>query len=427
MAAPAVLTKKVSLVGTWHEDVFTDDLLRKIATYATVEKGKKAKVKLSGAGLRVLRSRLLQADTSQFYAFNTLKTVARNPNAPRCVMFILADTRRKYQIIAFRCVTEEDAYELVTFAGKIRKEEQISNVEFKKRENGNWTLRERSAHNANRHMAELFSQQSNDGVTPDATASTPASASPRPQNGDVPHHVPVLDASRAGQQATGSYIKRQHSSATRKSVREYEKDGQYVVETEVETDEPEESGKVTGVDQPDGRQAQPGVVSAYSNYVQAPKAQPVLLPSQPEIVTSSHVQHPQVVRATSRSYDAKLVGPTMSYFADPWGAHRRVSGSFTMAHKPRGRTDSFQSSNKVTFDTESVTSNFSRKSKSLRSIPTTIERSIEDTYARPAVVRRHGSIQLVGARQRPMSYHVIRTNELQIFNAKGRNYDDVAL
>ncbi|GFR72863.1 hypothetical protein ElyMa_000389400 [Elysia marginata] len=423
MTTTSVLSKKASLLGTWHEDVFTDELLKKIATYATVEKGKNAKVKLSGAGLRICRSRFLQADTSQFYAFHTLKTVTRNPAAPRCVMFILADTRRKYQIIAVRCQTEEDAYDLVNFTARIKKEEQVSNVEFKKRDNGNWTLRERSAHNANRHMAELFNQHTNG---TDETTGTTVSTSPRPQNGDVKNHVPVIDASRN----RGSYVKRQHSSSTKKSVKEYEKNGEYIVETEVETGEQSENGNANTVDQADGKQTQEGTASAYSNYIRAGTAQDIL-PSRPQVQTTvtSSKQQPQTVvyRAAPKTYEAKVALPTVAYFPDPWGPHRRVSGSFTVSHKSRGRTDSFQGSNKVTFDTESISSNFSRKSRSMRSIPTTIERSIEDTYARPAVMRRYGSIQFVGARPRPVSYHVMRTNELQVFNAKGRNFDDVAL
>ena len=120
-----VVTKKASLLGSWREDVFTDELLKKIAAHAAVEKGKKAKVKLSAAGLRITRSRFLQADTTHFYASTDVKTVTRNPHAPCCVMFILADPKRKYQIVALRCATEVDAADLVNFTAQMKKDQQV--------------------------------------------------------------------------------------------------------------------------------------------------------------------------------------------------------------------------------------------------------------------------------------------------------------
>ena len=216
-------------------------------------------------------------------------------------------------------------------------------------------------------------------------------------------------------------MKRQHSSSLKKSPRDSGMDGEYMVETEVETGEQ--------TDEIDSKRATPGQVSVYSVPVGQVQQQKQVLPSKPQVYTAvlSSQRQPVVYRSQPKTYEGRLVGPSMSYFADPWGPHRRVSASFTA----RSRNDS---GNKVTFDNVSIASNTSRKSKnslkltsSVGHIPTTIERSIEDTYARPVVLRRHGSVQLVGARPRPASFHMVGTNELKVFNAKGANFGDVAL
>ncbi|RUS72199.1 hypothetical protein EGW08_020048 [Elysia chlorotica] len=448
-----VLSKGVSLLGSWHEDVFTEDLLQKIAAYAAAEKGKKAKVKLSGAGLRISRPRFLQADSSQFFAFDAIKTVTRNPHAPRCVMFILADQRCRYQIIAVRCQSDVDASDLINFSAQMKKEQKVSNVEFKKRDNGNWTLRERSAHNANRHMAELFNEQTNGGGGDGVIAISPASpaviTTQRSRDGSVSNHVPVLDASRPS--VRGSYVKRQHSSSTKRASRSSaDIDGEYIVETVVDTGD-----RTDGVDEmralveqqqnisagtSNGKpvMAQPGVVSVYSHGVNTHTTHEAL-PSRPQVLTAvpaAQQQKPQpavVHRAAPVAYEARIIGGTTTgYFPgpNPWGSHRRVSGvpgSSTLPHQNRSRTDSLQGN----FDRVSMlsVSKGSSRSRSMRSIPTTIERSIEDTYARPVILRRYGSAQLVAGRPRPASYHVVGTgtNELQIYNGRGLGQGDVLL
>ncbi|GFO29643.1 hypothetical protein PoB_005614800 [Plakobranchus ocellatus] len=448
--AVLVVTKKASLLGYWREDVFTDELLKKIAAYDAVEKGKKAKLKLSGAGLRITQPRFLQSDKSEFYPIQNVKTVARNPGAPRCVMFILADPRRKYQIIAVRCASEVDAADLINFMAQVKKDQQISNVEFRKRDNGNWTLRERSAHNANRLMADqLFSEQNNNNVT--ATKTTVISTVGAP-NGGVPNHTPVLDA-----RGRGSYVKRQDSNLARKSFRdsgEINKD--YIIETEVTTEKSQPQnvdalkGKIDSLtqelreiktfisqtaraDAPDGKKMQAEPVRSYSYTVPATRTQEIL-PSRPQMNRVVYQQQPVIYRAPTKTNEGRLLGPSATYFTDPWAAHRRVSHSFTMPKKGKNRKDSFQGSNKVTFDNESVVSNSSRKSKTLRlyssigNIPSTIERSIEDTYVRPVIMQRHGSMTVYdGGRPRPVSYHMVGANELKVFDARGKSYDDVAL
>ena len=301
-------------------------------------------------------------------------------------------------------------------------------------------------------MAELFNRQSNGGGG--VTVTTPTNTTVITT---VENHVPVLDASR-NRTVQGSFVKRQHSSSVKRNGRDSAELNEYIVETEVETGErPQDitalKGQVSSLTheveelralvqqnnmsdvtvRANGRQAQPGEVSVYSHGVKTDKKREVL-PSRPKVQTTvtsvqqQQQQQPVVYRAAPVTYEARVVGPTMGYFADPWGPQRRVSGSFTLPHQNRGRTDSFQGSNKVTFDRESIVSTASRKSRSLRSIPTTIERSIEDTYARPVILRRPGSVQMIGGgRARPVSYHVMGTNDLQVFNARGRNQDDVQL
>ena len=57
------------------------------------------------------------------------------------------------------------------------------NVVLKRKDNGNWTLRERSQHNANRHLQEIFKE----------SPSTSAPVSILQPNGDAGGYAPVLD------------------------------------------------------------------------------------------------------------------------------------------------------------------------------------------------------------------------------------------
>ena len=123
----SVLIKRAILLGSSRENDFTDELLRRIAASAGAETGKKVKVKLSSAGLRITRSRFLKSDSSQFYPFDTVMAVTRNPSAPRCVMFILSDPQCKYHVIAVKCALEVDASDLINFAARLRKEQQVRN------------------------------------------------------------------------------------------------------------------------------------------------------------------------------------------------------------------------------------------------------------------------------------------------------------
>ncbi|KAI8783106.1 hypothetical protein BgiBS90_016593 [Biomphalaria glabrata] len=176
------IIRKVIQIGTWVEDIISNDFMKNIVTSVAQKQGKKRKLKLSQAGLKLIQSRFLQESKSVSFPLSEIKTVTKIPEAPSCIMFVLEDKVRRFRILAFRCSSEEDATQFTSLFDYIQLDQPRA-VELKKEDNGNWTLRERNAHNTGRHMADIFNarSQTNGEVKP---------------NGVVTTHIPVLDRNK---------------------------------------------------------------------------------------------------------------------------------------------------------------------------------------------------------------------------------------
>ncbi|XP_059144711.1 uncharacterized protein LOC131931899 [Physella acuta] len=445
------VTKKVSHLDTFHEDVFTDDIIKIIAASAVSQKGKKKKLVLNKTGMKLIQSRFLQERKVETFPISEIKAVEKTPNSKSTIMFVMSDPKKKYKILAFKCSSEEDVILLTSIFSKIKSDMHSANVELRKRENGNWTLSQRSAHNANRHLTEIFVERKQ-----------PYDEIATKSNGNVAH-VPVLDRSKTEPiqtQSTSTFIKRSNNNnnnynnnnnhhtkpvtvTTTENVvtitnehgqtKVKDLDDDYVIETEVSPypyasikKKPHDVQDVESVrdelenltyevrelrarldsDRPDG-----SVVS----HSLAPSVRyhsgPVALPSRPVVyATSSHVAQPVVYRAPPKTYEARM-SVHAGYYTNPWASHRRLTGEFAGPPRVLRRHLSGESdhSSKMKYETDSVISKSSHRSRSTHksefSIPTTIPRTIEDTYGRHTIVRRRDPAQVYLVRPRPHTYH----------------------
>ncbi|CAL1543940.1 unnamed protein product [Lymnaea stagnalis] len=444
------VTKKVSHLGTWHEDVLTDEILKTIATSVSSSKGKRRKIKLSKAGLKVISSRFFQENKVETYPISDITTVTKNPDSTSCVMFVLPDPKKKYRIMAFRCASDADSHLITSIFAQIKRDVHSSNVELKQRDNGNWTLSQRSAHNASRHMAEIFPQRSQ-----------PNGAVIVKTNGDVPH-VPVLDRSKSNTPSEvhngTTYIKRtvvhQNSNSSSNSSNNNnnnkvvvskktkvvkDEDDDYVIETEVSpfpyTPQPRPAQSVEifkeeledlsqevrelkarlSYDHHDGRRVSATYIEPNVVYQQHPGH--VILPSRPVVYSgspheSAHAPHHVIYKAPPKTYEGRVVS-SAGYYTNPWASHRRFVGEFAPPTRITGRKPSIVGSEHgslhMRYETESVLSKSSRRSRSLSnfSVSTTVPRTIENTYGRhPVVIRRpSGQVIVSSGRPRPHTYH----------------------
>ena len=476
--------KKVHYVGMWLEDVFSDDLINRVASRALADKGKGVKVTLSQMGLRLKRTRIFTENVSEFFPISSVRAVMRNPRLPQCVMFVLTDTRKKYKIIALKCSTEGEAIHLNNIFQQIMRDvslkSQVKGVELKKRsDNGNWTLAHRTSHNANMHLAEIFSEHTN-------------------SNGHVNGHVPVLDKSKqdmpdASVALHTSYVKRNalnssSSSSVPVTPRENNSDekeddddtivvqtqaftfndkDEYTIETEVE---PYPSSPLSVSQQhsptisyiPNNKdelkidlhrtneldmESVKGDLNSLTEEVRGLKnilqtmsvkdsvdgSQadfPYTLPSHPN---PNIYAVPRIVRAPTKTYEAKIAVPRRTQQPDPWASHHRLSGSFVMPpSSARGSMRSQADNMSVKSGISAVSGVSGRRSMSYRMVPSgyftgnklTIERSIEDTYGRP--IKRVGSAPQ-SRTVIPVQYHTVGRKKLKIYQPVDTQYMDVKL
>lgn len=420
---------KVNFVGTWYEDTFTDDVMKTIAAYSQADKGKKVKLTLTKDGVKLTRSKMFQQNSIEFYHYEKIKAVTKNPCYGSCILFILDGETKKYKIVAIRCPSDSNSIYIVNRVAHFRENARADNVEFKKRDNGNWTLRERSAHNANMHLREVFKeQQKQEGKTTiDQTDTVPR------LNGNA-FHIPVLDKSKNAQQQqtttrNSTYI-RKNGTLTRESV---------IVKSD------EQTGEIHAIVN-DNTAKDPNAVNDLMIHIRKADAlqggssrRGSNLPSKPSVVTgmSSSQDGPIILRSRPKSAGGGQQVIIPQY--DQWASHRRFSGDFIMPtnfnRQLSSGTSSVRSSGRVQFDSASIVS-VPHKTFSMRVPPThtayrqpanfstssTIERSIENTYGRPVIIqqgmqrRASGSAVLVGSRhKRPSSIHVMRGNDLKVY------------
>ncbi|BFZ04639.1 hypothetical protein BsWGS_07678 [Bradybaena similaris] len=236
------VSKKVNLVDSWSRNDLPDDFLSLVADLARTKKGDKMKVKVNEQGMKLTRTKFLTEKTA-FFPLNTVQAVEQREEFPQCVVCILSDPNMKYKIIALRCETDADAVHLTSVFADILSKVKSENVQLKKMENGNWTLRGRTDHNANRHLLEVFNEhkQANGDVAVKAdddirhmplVEETEVHRLPAVDEREI-HYMPVLDAKEVyknnNHNHTDVYIKNGRADII------HDNDDDFIIETEVVT------------------------------------------------------------------------------------------------------------------------------------------------------------------------------------------------
>ncbi|XP_076435181.1 uncharacterized protein LOC143275009 [Babylonia areolata] len=186
----AHIERKVYYVGIWREDKVTDSTMGHIIARSQAEKGQKVKVKLSQGGLILSKTVLFQENLISSMALQDVYFLTVNQRHPCCLLCIGADPVRNYLIQVLRTVNPVEAQELISTFKALKDNPTIDsgNVVLRRKDNGKWTLRERSQHNANRHLQEVFKEDP--GLAPPTTLSQP--------NGSAGGgHAPVIDGDKA--------------------------------------------------------------------------------------------------------------------------------------------------------------------------------------------------------------------------------------
>lgn len=414
------VTKKASLLGSWSEDVFTDEIVKSIASRARTEKGKKVKVILNETGLKITRSRFFQEKVSKFFPVEDMKTVARSPEFSQCALFILSDPERKYKIIALRCATDADVAHLIDVFSEIQKEQQTTNVELRRRENGNWTLRGRTIHNANRHVAEIF--------RPNGQVSVK-------ENGDITDSpVPKgKDDTSKSSHYKGVYVKRNNHSGSGKRIHKKKKDAgsdhdddddDYVIETEVlpysyNTDTVSSAPDVSDgrvrtrqhrtsarSHQEGSRAPEPARSETHSRQTSFPTQSVVYATSSRKVVTSPQ---PIFHRVAPRAYESRMTASLVGYptYSRAGMGQGPVEPQLVTVKVGGNRWS-------VMLDQRSLRSNSSKRSRS-RSydsyVPTSIVRPIEETYTRPVIIHHRGPNRVIEYISQPSPSRVVRSSE----------------
>lgn len=148
---------KARYIGTWREDLVTDNVMRQILARSHAEKGEKVKVKLSKDGLSVVQTVLFQESALTSFPLRDMYFMTVNQNHPTCLLAIASDPVRKYVIVALKTSTETEAQEIANTFQSLKENPSINsgNVELRRQDNGRWTLRERSRHNADRQLQNM--------------------------------------------------------------------------------------------------------------------------------------------------------------------------------------------------------------------------------------------------------------------------------
>ncbi|KAL8580972.1 hypothetical protein ACOMHN_017538 [Nucella lapillus] len=199
----ARIERKVHYVGTWREDKVTDGTMGQIIARSLAEKGKKVKVKLSRDGLVLSKTVLLQENLLSSQALHDVYFLTVNQRHPCCLLCIVADPVRKYLILALRTSNPVEAQEIISTFKALKDNPTIDsgNVVLKRKDNGNWTLRERTQHNANRHLQDIFIDD--DQPTNTSTDVPPIFVS-QPNGSAGGSYAPVIDGRQLANQGSGN-------------------------------------------------------------------------------------------------------------------------------------------------------------------------------------------------------------------------------
>lgn len=432
------VSRKVKMLGSWNEDVFTDEIVKTIAALARSEKGKTVKVVLSLKGVKLTRSKLFQESKTTIFPIRDLKTVTRSPEFSQCVLLILSNVDKKYKIIALRCASEKDAVHLLNGFADIQKDLQSSQLELKKKDNGNWTLRERLFHRWRKPVTEIYSDHKPNGEIVTAA-----------ENGTVMKHRPGTGTTAVYNTASlprGVYMKRGpfgnsnsyrvHRKKTYESDRNTDDD--FVIETEV-LSSPQATTEVhtrhhsddirkdriraeyasPKIQEVDRRRIVSGRHLVYSGQHITPSHNVVYSAKSRSAVTSQPVVYRE---PSSRTYAARVEAP-VDYYPKFVKGHAR--GSMQSEILP---VRVWGGNWNMTFDQHSVRSNNSKKSSQSRRkrssdfyYPTTVARSIENTYPRPPVVFRRGTDQIIAYRPGSDNYYVVGSGEPKFYPNDGQD------
>lgn len=443
MAALEV-TRKMNFVGTWLEDIFSDALLFKVASHAKAEKGKSVKVTLSSIGLRVKRTKIFQDSNAEFYPLAAIRTAMCNPRMQSCVLFVVADPKRKYKILAFRSTSDSEAIHMYRLFQQIQHESKTPDVEMqKKTQSKNWTLAHRTSHNANRHLAEIFNEQkqTSNGAVEVNHQQEEVSASPVTTDASA-----VLQTSYSRQNSTSANI--YDIPDTNGKV---ENTGEeFVIETEVDYSTTDKTARsdlnlnMSNLDISDARSTAASEIEIaefkdeINHLTEEVKGLKTMIAKMSAGDSasingndySSHTHYmnrqngqvsgepiyaqPVVMRHRAKTFGgSNMVTSRRSYAGDPWASHKRLSQASHAVLMPSKayQMNSTPGSLRIKSDASSLHSFAGERPRSAtyRSYQTfgsTVERPIEQTYAKPVVwpVQRH-QVHTIGRKKKSLTVH----------------------
>ncbi|XP_069135037.1 uncharacterized protein [Argopecten irradians] len=158
MDSKETMTKKVYQLGTWHDDNILDNVINDLAKQVRAGKGTKVKLTVSKHGVTVIKSAALTGkQMTDYLPIEKVHFITVNKYHPSCLLVIGQDYPTKYQILAFRCASGLDAGLFVKYFKDLKRQYpgEGYNVETKKSEGANWTLRSKTQNNNNRQLSAV--------------------------------------------------------------------------------------------------------------------------------------------------------------------------------------------------------------------------------------------------------------------------------
>ncbi|XP_071092982.1 uncharacterized protein [Haliotis cracherodii] len=141
-----VLERKAYFVGVWRGDVVSDNIIRQLRVKSEADKGKKVKIRLSKDGVQIRKPAMFQSSSLfDTYRMADIFFMTVNQQNRSCLLCIVRDVKHKYAILAFRCSSDLDAGLFVQHFKSWKSRSRGGNYEMKRKQDGNWTLRNRSA------------------------------------------------------------------------------------------------------------------------------------------------------------------------------------------------------------------------------------------------------------------------------------------
>ena len=159
--------KDAYFIGMWKDDVVTDNIIKEVVTRSSVDKGRRVKLRLTPEGLLVSKTSVFQVSSKiDSIPIGSIYFMTVNKHSPNCLLCIIRDTVRKYNVLAFRCLTALDAGDIVkTFKGL-----RGDGMRMMKRDDGNWTLRAPSAKTIPRQTLDILVNNPSNGIQPNGEA-----------------------------------------------------------------------------------------------------------------------------------------------------------------------------------------------------------------------------------------------------------------